>query len=254
MAASSRWLSFPGRRPTADTRLFCLPFAGAGASAFREWPAAFGDDVEIVAVQLPGREQRIRERPVIDPVAVAEVVAGAADRPHAIFGHSMGARVAFEVVRELLRAGGPLPLALYPSGINPPHLPTAGPFAGLSKVSDEELMAGVAEGGGVPDAVLAVPELLSLFLPVLRADLAWVDDYEYTEGAPLPVPVVAFAGESDPVAPPSRMDGWHGHTEAGFTLHTLPGGHFFVIDQLPRLSALVESDLLSHHRTAAGNG
>lgn len=245
MAANSRWLTVPSPRPDADVRLFCLPFAGAGASAFREWPSVFGPRVEIAAIRLPGREQRLREAPVIDPEAVAEAVAEAADRPFAIFGHSMGARLAFEVVRELRNAGGPLPVRLYPSGINPPHLPTAGPFAGLSKVSDEELLAGVAEGGGVPEAVLEIPELLSLFLPVLRADLTWVDDYVCTDAPPLPVPVVAFAGDADPVAPPSRMDGWHGHTTAGFTLHTLPGGHFFLVDQLPRLAELIEKDLLS---------
>ncbi len=245
MAANTRWLTVFGSRPEAELRLFCLPYAGAGANAFREWPPAFGPGVEIVAVRLPGREQRIRERPVIDPVEVASTIAAAADRPYAIFGHSMGARLAFEVVRELRRTGGPLPLRLYPSGINPPHLPTTGPFAGLSKLSDDELMAGVAKGGGVPDAVLAVPELLPLFLPVLRADLTWVDDYVYTEGPPLPIPVVAFAGDSDPVASPSRMDGWHDHTEAGFTLHTLPGDHFFLVDQLPRLARLIEEDLLT---------
>ena len=243
--AEARSLTFPGPRPEAELRLFCLPFAGAGASAFREWPSVFGPRVEVVAVQLPGREQRIRERPVIDPIEVASTIAAAADRPYAIFGHSMGARLAFEVVRELHRTSRPLPLRLYPSGINPPHLPTAGPFAGLSKRSDEELMTGVAEGGGVPEAVLAVPELFSLFLPVLRADLTWVDDYVYTESPPLPVPVVAFAGDTDPVASPSRMDGWHDHTDAGFTLHTLPGGHFFIIDHLPKMAALIEEDLLA---------
>jgi surfactin synthase thioesterase subunit len=90
-----------------------------------------------------------------------------------------------------------------------------------------------------------VPELLTLFLPVLRADLAWVDDYVYTDDPPLPIPVVAFAGETDPVAPPSRMDGWHTHTDAGFTLHTLPGGHFYLNDQLPTLAELIEKDLLT---------
>lgn len=244
MAVTTRWLMFPDPRPEAELRLFCLPFAGAGASAFREWPAAFGPRVEIAAVQLPGREQRIRERPVIDPVEVAATIASAADRPYAIFGHSMGARLAFEVVRELRRTGAPLPRRLYASGINPPHVPAAGPFSGLSKVDNDELLTRVAEGGGVPAAVLSAPRLFSLFLPILRADLAWVDDYVYTDGPPLPVPVVAFAGDADPVAPPSRMDEWGKHTDTAFTLHVLPGGHFFLVDQLSRLSALIEEDLL----------
>jgi surfactin synthase thioesterase subunit len=244
MAVTTRWLAFPGPRPEADVRLFCLPFAGAGASAFREWPHAFGPRVEIAGVRLPGREQRISEPPVVEPAEIAAAIAGAVDRPFAIFGHSMGACLAFEVVRELRRTGAPLPLRLYASGAGPPHLPVTGPFAGLSTVDDHELMTRVAEGGGVPSSVLAVPELFALFLPVLRADLTWVDGYTYTDGPPLPVPVVAFAGETDPVAPPTSMGGWRDHTTAGLTLHTLPGGHFFVVDQLPRLAALIEDDLL----------
>src|ERR1700741_2675334 len=110
--ADARWLSFPAPRRAAELRLFCLPFAGAGASAFREWPSAFGPRVEVVAVQLPGREQRIRERPVIDSTEGWSTIAAPADRPYAIFGPSMGARLAFEVVRELRRAGRPLPLRL----------------------------------------------------------------------------------------------------------------------------------------------
>jgi surfactin synthase thioesterase subunit len=239
-----RWFSHPDPRPAADVRLFCLPHAGSGASVFRPWPAAFGPRVEVVAVQLPGREQRMRERPVIEPARVADAIAGEADRPFAIFGHSMGGRLAFEVARELRRTGRQLPLRLYASGTNPPHLPTAGPFAGLSTVADEELMTRLAEAGGVPQEVLAVPELFALFLPVLRADLGWVDDYTLVEEPPLPMPVVAFAGETDPVATPELMRTWDRHTEAAFTLHTFPGGHFFLHEHLDRLSDLIEADLL----------
>lgn len=239
-----RWFSHPDPRPTADVRLFCLPHAGSGASGFRPWPAAFGPRIEVVAVQLPGREQRMREQPVIEPARVADAIAAEADRPYAIFGHSMGGRLAFEVARELRRSGRPLPVRLYPSGTNPPHLPTAGPFAGLSKVADEELAAHLAAAGGVPQEVLAVPELFALFLPVLRADLGWVDDYAFVEEPPLPMPVVAFAGQADQVATPELMQSWDRHTEAAFALHTLPGGHFFLHEQLDRLSDLIEADLL----------
>lgn len=238
-----RWFSYSDPRPAADVRLFCLPYAGSGASAFRAWPAAFGPRVEVVAVQLPGREQRMRERPVIEPAHVAAAIATEANRPYAIFGHSMGGRLAFEVARELRRTGRPLPVRLYPSGTNPPHLPIAGPLAGLSTMADEELTTRVAAAGGVPEEVLAVPKLFGLFLPVLRADLGWVDDYTFAEEPPLPMPVVAFAGETDQVATPTRMRGWDRHTEAAFTLHTLSGGHFFPHEQLDRLSNLIEADL-----------
>jgi surfactin synthase thioesterase subunit len=244
-AAPDPWLSFPDPRPGADIRLICLPYAGGAASVFRAWPKAFGPRVEVVAVQLPGREQRIRERPVVDPEQVAAAVDRAADRPYAIFGHSMGGRLGFDAIRLLRAAGRPLPVRFYPSGANPPHLPAAGPLAGLSKVDDDEFAARLVAAGGVPAEVVAEEELFELFLPMLRADIAWVDGYTYTEGPPLPVPVTAFGGTADPVAPPSRLPAWREHTTAAFTLHTLPGGHFFLHDRLPELSEVIEADLLA---------
>lgn len=238
------WFSCPEPRPGADVRLFCLPYAGGSASVFRAWPKAFGPRVEVVAVQLPGREQRIRERPAVEPEQVASAIARATDRPYAIFGHSMGGRLGFEVIR-ILRAGGrPLPVRFYPSGANPPHGgPSTGPLTGLSTVDDEEFGARLVAAGGVPAEVVAEQELFALFLPVLRVDFAWVDGYTYTEGPPLPVPITAFAGEADPVARASRVPGWREHTTESFTQHTLPGGHFFLHDRLPEMSALIEADL-----------
>jgi surfactin synthase thioesterase subunit len=240
-----RWLSSPSPRPTADVRLFCLPYAGAGASVFHAWPAAFGPRVEVVTVHLPGRESRFREPPEIDPVRVADAIAVAADRPYAIFGHSMGARIGFDVVRELRRRGRPLPERLYVSGARPPDAPQDGPFDGLSRAADHELIDRLSEAGGIPDAVRAVPELVELFLPTLRADLAWLDRYEFVEEAPLPVPLVVFAGTHDQVAREDQMAGWHRLSEADATVHTLPGGHFFLADQLPAIARVIESDLVA---------
>ncbi|WP_431906344.1 thioesterase II family protein, partial [Micromonospora carbonacea] len=116
------WFVSAGSRPQAPVRLFCLPYAGAGASAFRHWQGAFGADVEVLPVQLPGRENRISEDPRFTVADVAAAIAGRADRPYAIYGHSMGGRVGFEVVRALARTGGPLPLRLYVGGGRAPHV------------------------------------------------------------------------------------------------------------------------------------
>ncbi|HEY0697125.1 MAG TPA: thioesterase domain-containing protein, partial [Micromonospora sp.] len=95
------WFVSTGTRPDAPTQLFCLPYAGAGAGAFRLWPAAIGPDVEVLPVQLPGRENRIMEDPRFTVAEVAAAIAERADRPYGIYGHSMGGRLGFEVVREL---------------------------------------------------------------------------------------------------------------------------------------------------------
>jgi surfactin synthase thioesterase subunit len=179
----------------------------------------------------------------VDPVVIASVIDAAATRPYVLFGHSMGARLGFEVIRELRRTGRQLPVRLYPSGIVPPDQRSRSVLDGASRLPDDELVARLRAAGGMPAAVLAEPDLIDLLLPILRADLIWVDGYVYAPEEPLPMPVVAFAGEADPIARASRMAGWAAHTSAGFTLHTLPGEHFFLHDQADAIAHAIEADL-----------
>ncbi|MEH1016835.1 thioesterase domain-containing protein [Micromonospora sp. CPCC 206060] len=237
------WFVSAGARPAAPVQLFCLPYAGAGASAFRTWQAEFGAGVEVLAVQLPGRENRIAEDPRFTVADVATAILGRADRPYAIYGHSMGGRVGFEVVRELRRRGAELPLRLYVGGARAPHLTAASLFDGLSRVDDDELLRRLSDGGGLPAGVLDHPELVDLLMPLLRADFGRVDEYTYLPGEPLPVPIVAFTGTGDRAVSREQSAAWAQHSAAGFTLHELAGGHFFLHDALPRLAALISADL-----------
>ncbi|MEU1607982.1 thioesterase II family protein [Micromonospora matsumotoense] len=237
------WFVSPGSRPQAPVQLFCLPYAGGGASAFRRWQSEIGPAVEVLPVQLPGRENRIGEDPTFTVAEVAAVVADRADRPYAIYGHSMGGRVGFEVVRELRRTGRELPLRLYVGGARAPHVTAASLFDGLSQVTDEELLRRLAAGGGLPAGLLDHPELVELLLPLLRADFGRVDSYRYAPEAPLPVPVVAFGGRDDRAVSREHSAGWAEHTAAGFVLHELDGGHFFLHDRLPELLGLIRADL-----------
>ncbi|WP_405107320.1 lantibiotic dehydratase [Micromonospora sp. NBC_01405] len=248
------WFVSAGSRPQAPVRLFCLPYAGAGASAFRDWQREFGADVEVLPVQLPGRENRISEDPNFTVAEVAAAIAGRADRPYAIYGHSMGGRVGFEVVRELRRTGGPLPLRLYVGGARAPHVDDASLFDGLSRVDDDELLRRLGDGGGLPAGVLAHPELVELLLPLLRADFGRVDSYRYVPGEPLPVPVVAFSGRSDRAVSHAQSVAWERHTAAGFTLREIDGGHFFLQDRLPELAVTIRADLTTAVRVAGANG
>jgi surfactin synthase thioesterase subunit len=241
---TGRWFLTQVPRPRAAIRLYCLPHAGGAAATYAAWPPALGIDVEVNAVTLPGRERRMGEPAVIDPVAIAEAISGHADRPFAVYGHSMGARLGFEVVRELRRGGGGLPCQLFVGACQAPDLPRGnGRYDGLSTLGDAELIQELALGGGIPDEVLAVPELVELLTPVFRADFGWLDAYEYAGEPPLPVPITAFAGEDDQAAPRDLVAGWSRQTSAGFELHVLSGGHFFHHDQLPALSALIRAGL-----------
>lgn len=237
------WFVSPGSRPQAPAQLFCLPYAGGGASTFRRWQSAAGPDVEVLPVQLPGRENRIGDDPDFTVAELATVIADRADRPYAVYGHSMGGRLGFEVVRELRRTGRELPVRLYVGGARAPHVTAASFFDGLSRVDDDELLRRLAAGGGLPDGLLDHPELVELLLPLLRADFGRVDSYRYLPEAPLPVPVVAFAGRHDRAVSREQSAAWAEHTAAGFTLHELDGGHFFLHDRLPELLRLIRADL-----------
>ncbi len=246
---SSRWFVPVAARPHAPRRLYCLPYAGAGPSAFRGWGDAFGPDLDVYAVLLPAREGRFTDPSPLDQRAVAAAIADHADRPFAIYGHSFGGRFGFEVTRELRAAGAELPLRLYPSASRPPHLKiVTGLLDGLSSAPDDELIRALTEGGGMPPAVLAQPELLELVLPAVRMDLGWLDAYSHQEQPPLPVPITAFAGTTDQMVSAELMRGWAGHTSEEFAIHALPGGHFFFNDEpgsLAALAGVVRADLLA---------
>ncbi|PZF95302.1 thioesterase domain-containing protein [Micromonospora deserti] len=246
------WFVSAGRRDPASVQLFCLPYAGAGASAFRHWQDGIGAGVEVLPVQLPGRENRISEDPEFQVADVAHAIADRAAGRYAIYGHSMGGRVGFEVVRELRRAGRPLPLRLYVGGARAPHVTASSLFDGLSRVDDDELLRRLGEGGGLPAELLEHPELVELLLPLLRADFGRVDRYRYLPDEPLPVPIVAFSGRHDRAVTREHSDAWREHTAAGFTLREIDGGHFFLHDRLPELLAAIRTDLTAAATPDAG--
>ncbi|WP_067175490.1 thioesterase II family protein [Microtetraspora niveoalba] len=243
---TARWFRCPRPLPHAAVRLFCLPYAGAGAGVFHPWPAALAPGAEVLGVQLPGRENRIAEPAEIDMAELAGALADTAAsdaRPYTLYGHSLGARLAFELIRALRDAGARLPDRLYVGAARAPHLAGSSTFDGLSRVPDDELVARVVAGGGVPEAVADEPELLELLLPALRADFTLLDEYVYRPEEPLPVPITAFAGTLDRAVSMEQMAGWEGHTTAGFVLHRIDGGHFFLHEREADLFALLSADL-----------
>ncbi|HWK89893.1 MAG TPA: thioesterase domain-containing protein, partial [Longimicrobium sp.] len=215
--------------PRARLRLFCLAHAGGGASAFRGWADALPPEVEVCLVQLPGRENRIREAPFdrLEPLveALAEAVQPFLTLPFALFGHSNGALIGFELARTLRARGQPGPVHLFASGR---RAPDAGQLrAPTAHLPDIAFLDTLRELGGIPDALVEHPELLQLLLPTLRADVALNEAYVFTDEAPLACPITGYAGDLDPRAAPAEMEGWARHTSAGFALRRFAGGHFF---------------------------
>ncbi|MFB6719453.1 thioesterase II family protein [Kribbella sp. NPDC056345] len=223
------WFVFPPRdNATAD--LFCLPHSGGGATAYRSWLEAFPAPVAVRPVQLPGRESRMGEKSEIDVGRIAEVVSSGG-RPFALYGHSFGALLAFEVTRELHRRELPLPERLFLGACRPPWL-AAEHAIRLGGLGDEEFVDAVMAMGGTAWDLRSEPELLAYLLRGARGDFEWMAAYRYVETSPLPVPVVAIAGTEDPLAPADELAGWSVVTSAGFALHTVPGGHFFAQHQV----------------------
>jgi medium-chain acyl-[acyl-carrier-protein] hydrolase len=229
---ASPWLPF-GAGPDDQLRLLCLPHAGTGASTYRAWGAGLPPEIAVCPVQLPGRESRHQEEPftAVLPLvrSLAEDVDKVFDLPYAVLGHSLGALVAFELVREVQRRGRPAPLHLFVAGRQAPHLPASQPD--LRDLPLPELAGALRELGGTPAEVLASPGLLEAFAPLLRADFTINETYQYHHGSPLPVPVTAFAAAADPRAGRDEVAGWRDHTSRSFQLVPLPGGHFAVLQQ-----------------------
>jgi medium-chain acyl-[acyl-carrier-protein] hydrolase len=245
---TERWFVRPRPDPGAALRLFCFPYAGGGAPVFHPWREALPESIEVCAVQAPGRGARLGERPFIRLLPLVAALGGAIqpllDRPFAFFGHSIGGLAAFELAHHLRESGGPAPARLFVAGCNPPQLPN--PHPPIHGLPDDELIEELRALDGTPETVLDHKELMALMLPALRADFALQETYQYRPRPPLDVPIVAFGGADDRRDPPEGLDAWREQTRAGFDLHVLPGGHFFLHGEQDRLLGVVRDALYSY--------
>ncbi len=244
--AQDLWISFHKPRPRARLRLLCFPYAGGGALVYRQWAASMPEEIDVLPVQLPGRERRLREPPFtrVEPLVEAAVqgLAPYLDRPFAIFGHSVGALVGYEVVQRLRRDHGLEPVHLLVSARRAPQLPPDSEDD--YKLSDPELIERLREFNGTPAEVLEHPELMELMLPLLRADFELNDTYEPIAHPSLECPVTAFGGLEDDELPRDELEAWSGVTGGSFRLRLFPGDHFYLNQHRSRLIQAVAEDLL----------
>jgi medium-chain acyl-[acyl-carrier-protein] hydrolase len=224
------WFSQAFRSETAQYSLYCFPFAGGSAAYYAEWAKHFAGPIELVPVQLPGRGPRLMEPPASSIASVADVIAAliaeAPKRP-LLFGHSMGAIIAFEVARHLQEFRRPAE-HLFVSGRPAP--PIARPLSTVSTLPRDELVEVLREYGSAEEEVLAHDELLDLLIPMIRADFAMIEQYAYQPAPRLRCPIQAWCGAHDPEVKPEAMHGWGDQTTGGFELFVRPGGHFFLTD------------------------
>ncbi|MDY7014797.1 MAG: alpha/beta fold hydrolase [Cyanobacteriota bacterium] len=239
------WIDFPKPGPTAKLRLFCFPYAGGSARVFRPWANHFSDAIEVCPVELPGRGQQVKQPLLTDLPSLVTVTAIALepylDKPFVLFGHSMGALLAFEVARFMRKTHNIEPSSLIISGRRPPqwvdsHPPTY-------NLPDSELIEKLRWLKGTSRAALEDPELMTLLLPIFRADFSVCETYIYQAQTPLSCPIIALGGWSDPATRHGALRGWREHTSGRFIKKSFPGHHFFIHTAQTRLLKFLDLQL-----------
>mgnify|MGYP001791291169 CR=1 FL=1 len=224
-----KWIVCSHPKPHSQLRLLCFPHAGGSARIFHDWPELLPSTVEVCAVELPGRGKRLFETPYTSIDSLIPVLGPALvpflDIPFACFGHSLGARIAFEVCRWLQQTVQLTPLHLWTAAARAPHLPPdRPPIHGLSNAN---FIVELRQYNGTPESVLKNPEMMELMLPMLKADFSLLETYQYRSDTSLTCPVTCFWGEQDEIAKQVDVAAWRKHTSK-FTLEAVPGDHFFI--------------------------
>jgi medium-chain acyl-[acyl-carrier-protein] hydrolase len=249
------WLIRRWRDSKANLRLFCFPFAGGGASSFGSWPYFLPAEIEVCAVQLPGRESRMNEAPFAHLSLLVEklrvVLLPYLDAPFAFYGHSMGALIGFELARHLRKQREACPFHLFVACHRAPHLPD--PHRPVHRLPDLDLVTELTRRYGTSEILLQNAELREMFLPALRADLGICETYLYSRENPLDIPITAFGGAQDQMVSREELAAWRVHTCSRFTVRALAGGHFFT-QSTQRLIASILSQELGRSTKGLKNG
>lgn len=235
--------------------LVCLPHAGASAGSFFPFTELLGPEVEVLAVQYPGRQDRRWEPParsveeLADCVSAA-LISGLGDAPVALFGHSMGAAVAFEIARRLEATSSKAPIALFVSGRRAPSRER--PRLWTRPPTDSEVINELKRLSGTDAAILDDERLLALFLPVIRADYQVAGGYHSQADSTVDCPITMLVGSDDPETSSDEAQAWADHTTSAFDLHTFPGGHFYIEQNRTAVAHLVLDRLAAAIHRAPG--
>ncbi len=256
ISQKNRWIAFRQPKVDAQIRLFCLPYGGGGASIYRDWQKDLPDSIEVCPIQLPGRENRMDEKPInkIQTLVnlIAENLQSEFDMPFAFFGHSFGSLIAFELARYLRKHELPKPLNLFVSAYPDPKLPTPSldnlvaklksvnlnlfdlNEKTLDSLNNEQLnlLIMIFSKNGLVDynGEKINKDVLKALLPIFIGDMNLVKSYQYIEEAPLDLPITVFLGKKDAWVSYEDQLGWADQTQKGCVIHTFESGHLFIND------------------------
>ncbi|GIG59295.1 oleoyl-ACP hydrolase [Longispora fulva] len=251
-ARSTTWLR--RFRPAADAAvsLVCLPHAGGSASFFFPVSRALAPAIDVLAVQYPGRQDR-RHEPNIDNLPeladrIVDALTHMVDRPFALFGHSMGAMLAYEIALRLAAAGLPAPTRVFLSGR---RAPSRHRDDRVHLMSDGEILAQIRRLNGTDLMALDDPDIRDMILPVVRNDYRAVETYRHDPSRVLDCPVTVLTGDRDPLVTVDEARAWEEHTTGPTDLLVLPGGHFYLVEQSERVLDVIRRRLSASGGSAA---
>jgi surfactin synthase thioesterase subunit len=244
--ATALWIRRYHPAPSAPVRLICFPHAGGSASYFHPLSARFSPEVDVAALQYPGRQDRRHEPCLTDIGELADRITAeiAADGggPTVFFGHSMGAVLAFETIRRLERRDGPGRRALVVSGRRGPATHREETVA---EETDDGLIREIKKLDGTDSSLLADDDILRMALPSLRGDYQAIESYRCPDDRAIQAPITALTGDADPRTTVAEAAAWCAHTRGSFRLKVFPGGHFFLQDHQGGVSAEIAKDIRS---------
>ena len=230
----------------SNARLVCFPHAGGSASFFFPVSKVLSHVMDVLAVQYPGRQDRRMEQGIANIPDLAdrvfEALQSQLDRPLILFGHSMGAILAFEVAQRLEQQTDARIIGLFASGR---RAPSRGRDEHVHLRDDEGIVAELKLMSGTDAALLGDDEILRMILPALRSDYTAIETYCCAPGATVTCPVTVLVGDADPKTSLDEASAWSGHTSGPFELHSFPGGHFFLAHHQAEIADLIRAHLTS---------
>lgn len=239
------------RRPGARHRLICFPHAGAGAGVFADWVDAVPPEIEVVAVQLPGRQNRIAEQPVTEVAplvrTLTQTLRPAMTGPYSFFGHSCGASLAFEVARALHARGSRGPAQLFLSAQPAPERSWRRPT--LHQLPDAEFRAELVRLGGIEPEIAGDERAMTALLPIVRADFRLWERHRVLPGDRLDCDITVLLGDADVRTPQDSVEEWREYTNNRFDVRVFPGGHFYFRELLTEVGDLIGQTVLTGGRS-----
>jgi medium-chain acyl-[acyl-carrier-protein] hydrolase len=242
-------IHIPISKPNASLRLICFPYAGGNSMTYIKWLDNLSTKVELALVQLPGRGVRSAEPPYQTMEEVVRALflelGNLSNKPTIFYGHSMGARVAYELTLMLLRFQYKLPIHFIASGSIAPSVSRKKEYT--YNLPDDDFIKKIAELNGSQDEVLAHKEIMQLLMPALRADFKIIETYCNKSKAVIPTKISVLAGTEEDTEHPD-IEAWFNLFQSNTGIHWISGDHFFVDknkpDLLKTVNNLIADDLI----------